>query len=53
MKLDVMRKFVVYTQESMEQRLDRVHNDTELRQLETVLFLAQQKPTLKPSLLKK
>ena len=46
-KPEVMYQFVVYTQESLSQRFERMHSSKPLEQMETVLYLGSRYPTFR------
>ena len=47
MKLDLTNRYTMYSQESLEKRLDRVHGNHTLEQIETILLLSPEPPSFK------
>ena len=47
LKLEVTRRYVIYTQESLEKRMDRLHPGTTLEQMEVIPLLSSVAPNFK------
>ncbi|CAK0890745.1 unnamed protein product [Prorocentrum cordatum] len=47
MKLDVTKRYAMFSQESLEKRLNRMHGNHTLEQMETVLLLSSEMPIFK------